>query len=221
MKGEEHFHDRPDAYEGLIARIVPDAPAFFGTLVSLVPGGKPTVLELGSGTGYVTEMVLRTSPAAMVTCIDMDPAMLAVARRKETLRGVSFLKGDFREVWPEGKFDLVLTSLCLHHLPDPDRAIVVRNISTALRPGGVFINGDVFRGVTPEEEERDCHLWRQAMAENCLPAREIEAMLAKRKRNIACLDTLPGYLQKMRDAGFTQITSPYSHSIYTIVAGTR
>lgn len=221
MKGEEHFHDRADAYEDLIIKIVPDAQSFFGAVVSSLPEGKVSVLELGSGTGYVTEMVLRASPTAAVTCIDMDPAMLAVARRKKTLQGVSYLEGDFREVWPEGKFDLVLTSLCLHHLPDPDRASIVRRISTALRPGGVFVNGDVFRGETPEDEERDCRLWEQAMTENGLSAGERDAMLAKRKRNVAYLDTRPGYLQKMKDAGFTQITCPYRHGIYAVVTGTR
>ncbi|MDD4253768.1 MAG: methyltransferase domain-containing protein [Methanofollis sp.] len=221
MKSEEHFHDRADAYEDLIVGIVPDARAFFGAAVSSVPGGEVSVLELGSGTGYVTEMVLRANPEAAVTCIDMDPAMLAVARRKEALRGVSFLEDDFRDIWPEGQFDIVLTSLCLHHLPDSDRAAVVRRIHTTLRPGGVFVNGDVFRGVTPEEEEADCRLWRQAMAENGLPVEEIEAMLARREKNTACPDTLPAYLQKMKDAGFTQITCPYRHSIYAVVAATR
>ncbi|WP_342678220.1 class I SAM-dependent methyltransferase [Methanofollis sp. UBA420] len=221
MKSEEHFHDCADAYDDLIVGIVPDAPAFFGTVVSSLPDGETSVLELGSGTGYVTEMVLRASTAASVTCIDMDPAMLAVARRKETLRGVSFLEGDFRDIWPEEQFDIVLTSLCLHHLSDQDRAAVVRRIHTTLRPGGIFVNGDVFRGVTSEEEERDCRLWQQAMAENGLPVEEIEAMLARREKNAACLNTLPGYLQKMKDAGFRQITCSYRHSIYAVVTCTR
>lgn len=221
MKGEEHFHDRPAAYEDLIVRIVPDARTFFGTVVSFVPGGKISVLELGSGTGYVTEMVLRASPTASVTCIDMDPAMLAVARQKEMLRGVSFLEGDFREVWPEEQFDLVLTSLCLHHLPDPDRTAVIGRIYKTLRPGGVFVNGDVFRGATPEEEEEDRRLWRHEMTENRLPAGEVEAMLAKRERNVFYQDTLPGYLQKMKEAGFKQVTYPYRHGIYAVVAGSR
>lgn len=221
MKGEEHFHDCPDAYENLIVRIVPDARTFFGTVASFVPGGKISVLELGSGTGYVTEMVLRASPTATITCIDMDHAMLAVAQKKEMLRGVSFLEGDFREVWPEEQFDIVLTSLCLHHLPDPDRAAVLKRIYKTVRPGGVFVNGDVFRGATPEEEEADRRLWRHEMTENGLPAGEVEAMLAKRAKNVSCQDTLPGYLQKMKDAGFEQIACPYRHGIYAVVAGTR
>jgi len=221
MKGEEHFHDRADAYEDLIARIVPDAPAFFGKVVSLVPGGRPAVLELGSGTGYVTETVLRKSPAATVTCIDMDRAMLDVAQRKQTLLGVSFIEGDFRKVWPPGQFDLVLTSLCLHHLPDADRAAVLRRIHRSLRPSGVFVNGDVFLGATPEEEETNCRLWSQAMAKNSLPDDEAAAMLARREKNAPCLDTLPGYLQKMKDAGFREIICTYRQSIYAVVAGTR
>lgn len=221
MTGKEHFHDRPDAYEDLIVGIVPDAQAFFGAVVSFVPGGEISVLELGSGTGYVTEMVLRANPAAAVTCIDMDPAMLAVARRKETLRGVSFLEGDIRDVWPDDRFDLVVTSLCLHHLPDPDRAAVVARVHETLRPGGVFVNGDVFKGATPEEEEENCRLWRLAMAETGLPADEAAAMLARREQNAAGLDTLPGYLQKMNAAGFGRIACPYRHSIYAIVAGDR
>lgn len=221
MKGEEHFHDRPDAYEDLIVRIVPDARTFFGTVVSFVPGGEISVLELGSGTGYVTEMILRADPEASVTCIDMDPAMLAVARKKDLLHKVSFLEGDFRTVWPEKQFDLVLTSLCLHHLPDQDRAAVIGRIHETLRPGGIFVNGDAFRGATQDEEEAVRRLWRDEMRENGLPAGEVESMLSKRERNTGYLDTLPGYLQKMKDAGFKQVVCPYRHGIYAVVAGTR
>lgn len=221
MKGEEHFHDRADDYERLIVAIVTDAPAFFGAVVSAVPEGTPAVLELGSGTGYVTEMVLRASPAATVTCVDMDDAMLAVARKKRALREVAFIEGDFTKVWPVGRFDLVLTSLCLHHLVDADRADVLGRIHRSLRPGGVFVNGDVFRGATPGEEEENCRLWLQDMTKNGLPEEEAAGMLARREKNASCLDTLPGYLKKMEDTGFENIACNYRHGIYAVVVGTR
>lgn len=221
MKGEEHFHEKADAYEDLIVEIVSDAPVFFGTVTSFVPEGEIDLLELGSGTGFVTEQILNVNPQARVTCIDMDPAMLAVARRKESLSSVTFLEGDFRNVWPEGQFDLVLTSLCLHHLPDDDRAMVLCHIYDTLRPGGRFINGDVFRPDERWEEEDLKNQWYHSMRANGLSTAEAESMLAKRERNYQFLDTLPHFREKMIRAGFERILCPYVNGIYSVFVGCR
>ncbi|QYZ78555.1 class I SAM-dependent methyltransferase [Methanofollis formosanus] len=221
MKGEEHFHEKADVYEDLIVRIVSDAPAFFGTIADFIPEGKIEVLELGSGTGFVTEQILSANPQAKVTCIDMDPAMLAVAQRKENLKTIAFLEGDFREVWPDGMFDLVLTSLCLHHLPDDDRAMILGHVHDALKPGGRFVNGDVFRPEEIWEEKILSARWYHSMQTNGLPAVEAESMLAKRERNYQFLDTFTHFREKMTRAGFERILCPYVDGIYAVFVGCR
>lgn len=209
MKAKEHFNDTADHYEEQIEKIIPYADHFFGIALDCIPPGNLSVLELGSGTGYVTERILRRNPGARVTCIDMTPEMLAVARGKPKLDGVSFIEGDFRDVWPDEQFDLVITTLCLHHLPDRDRATVIRRIHTTLNKGGRFINGDIFRPESEWEETLSRNRWRRYMVEHGLPAGDAEGMIETRQENFRYIDTLRGYRQKLSDAGFQRILCPY------------
>src|SRR6185312_2550575 len=52
-----------------------------GLLESLAPRGAH-VLDLGAGTGRSAEAVLRALPATSVTLVDLDAAMLNVARER-------------------------------------------------------------------------------------------------------------------------------------------
>lgn len=209
-KAREHFNDTADRYEERIEKIIPYAELFFGMSLDCMLDGSVSVLELGSGTGYVTEQVLRRNPEARVTCIDMTPEMLAVARSKPKLEDVTFLEGDFRDVWPDERFDVVITTLCLHHLPDADRATVIRRISATLNGGGRFINGDIFRPENEWEEALYRNRWRRYMVKHGLPITDAERMIEMRGKSYQYIDTLRGYRQKLADAGFRRIYSPYS-----------
>jgi tRNA (cmo5U34)-methyltransferase len=219
MKAEEHFNDTADRYEGLIVNIISNPALFFDSALDYIPDGKITVLELGSGTGYVTEQILEKNPDAEITCIDMTPEMLVIARKKSTLAGVAFLEGDFREVWPDGLFDVVITTLCLHHLPDADRAAIVRHIRTSLKTGGCFINGDVFRPEYAWEETIYRTRWGRYMTEHGLSGPEAEGMLAKREKSYGFIDTFEQYRQKLADAGFERILFPYHYDFYGVFIG--
>ncbi|KQC04982.1 MAG: hypothetical protein APR53_09260 [Methanoculleus sp. SDB] len=221
MKAEEHFNDTADRYEGLIVNIIPNPALFFDSALDCIPDGRITVLELGSGTGYVTEQILRKNPDAEITCIDMTPEMLSIARKKPTLAGVAFLEGDFRDVWPDGQFDVVITTLCLHHLPDADRATIVRRIHTSLNNGGRFINGDVFKPDHAWEEAIYSTRWGRYMTDHGLSEPEAEGMLAKREKSYGFIDTFEQYRQKLIDAGFGRIFFPYHYDFYGVFIAFR
>lgn len=49
-------------------------------MVEAVAGPEPRVLDLACGTGSITDRLLRRFPAATSTGVDLDPALLAIAR---------------------------------------------------------------------------------------------------------------------------------------------
>ncbi len=218
-KGREHFNGIENEYERMIVQIVPSFRDFFGSVLSLIPGGPVRVLELGSGTGFVTAMLRAQNNEAEITCIDLSPGMLEVAKKKPELSGVEFITGDFRESWGTGGYDVVLTTLCLHHLPDEDRAHVLKKISHSLNDGGIFINGDVFAAESEKEELLNMAWWHNAMLQNGFSDDEADAMIQKRTDNAAYLDTVSGYAEKLEAAGFGKIINPYKNRIYSTFAG--
>ena len=88
---------------------------------------------------------LRTRPfdAARVTAIDVDPAMVAKARRRLTAYGhrVSVNSGDVTDIGhPNESFDVVFNFAVLHHVPDWKAA--VDDIARVLVVGGIFFSQD-------------------------------------------------------------------------------
>ncbi len=197
-------------YEWLVARIVPQAEAFFDTCVSFVPQGGISVLELGCGTGYATERMLRRNPRARVTGLDLSEEMLAAAQAKAKLKRVRWVHGDIRGAWPDGRWEVVFTTLCLHHLTRPERGRVLERAREALRRGGCLINGDIFKPETRWEEALLRQRWAASLRAQGLSPAQAAEMIAKRRANMGCFDTLAEHRAMLEEAGFGRAICPWT-----------
>lgn len=119
-------------------------------LARIQPGDR--VLEVGCGTGDVA--IAACAPAGLrgsVSGIDASPEMIAVARAKAARAGLTI---DFRVepiealTHPDATFDIVLSSLMMHHLPDDLKRLGLAEIARVLKPGGRLLIVDVKRPST-------------------------------------------------------------------------
>lgn len=94
-----------------------------------------TVLDLGVGSGYVISKMALVNPHIHFTGLDLSDAMLEVAHKqieKDKLKNVTLLKADITKLEElNKKFDGVMSTLALHHLPDV--ASLHRTISQSLK----------------------------------------------------------------------------------------
>ncbi|HEX2779641.1 MAG TPA: methyltransferase domain-containing protein [Gemmatimonadaceae bacterium] len=116
-------------------------------LARLAPG--ESVLDIGCGTGTLAIAAKgRVGDAGIVRGIDASPEMIARARKKAAKAGVDVV---FETAvaeslpFPERKFDVVLSTLMLHHLPRAVRAECAREVRRVLKPGGRILAVDFGR----------------------------------------------------------------------------
>ncbi len=145
---------RPD--EGLIVGIpavydrlaswflAPFHAAVADAVVAAVPAGA-AILDVGCGPGHLlARLAARGRPA---TGVDVDPGMVARARARLG-DGADVHVGDAAALpVPDAAFDLVVSTLAMHHWPDP--AAGLAEIARVLRPDGRAIVWDLAPGVLP------------------------------------------------------------------------
>src|SRR5438105_3071851 len=102
--------------------------------------GNETVLDLGCGTGRLTEFLLRRLPHGEVIAVDRSANMLQAARdhlEPEFGGRVSYRQASLDELDLHQVADLAFSNAALHWVTDHAR--LLRAIFAALRPGGWFV----------------------------------------------------------------------------------
>jgi SAM-dependent methyltransferase len=138
--------ERPigDAYRGLYIDL--------NDFAALILQWKPTaerILEVGCGEGAVTQRLAVAYPRASITAIDISPR---VGRMYAGPRGrVAFVQctAEQAAAAEPHRYDLVVLSDVVHHVPQAARQSLLESIGTALAPGGSFIFKDWEKNRTP------------------------------------------------------------------------
>src|ERR1700690_920884 len=113
-------------------------------LAQVKPGDK--VLDVGCGTGNLT-LTAKTSAGASgaVYGIDASPEMIEVAQKKaiQARSDVVFDIGFIEKLsFPDATFDVGVSRLVIHHLPDDLKGKAFSEIFRVLKPGGHFLVAD-------------------------------------------------------------------------------
>jgi len=162
VNDHKHSHESPAKTKGFLIRW----GALYDTVVNLLTLGqtkrlrtmtidqamlKPgeQLLDVGCGTGGVTipakERIGKDGPVAG---IDPSPEMIAVARKKAERAGldIDFRIGVIESLpYPDASFDVVTSSLMMHHLPYDVQQKGLAEVYRVLKPGGRLLIADAMR----------------------------------------------------------------------------
>lgn len=130
---------------------MPDREERFRVMLDMVEalvGPEPRVLDLACGTGSITDRLFRRFPKSTSTGVDLDPALLTIARGHfEGDERVTFVTADLKDPdWvtklPYDSYDAVLTATALHWLRSGPLTALYGQVAGVVRDGGVFMNAD-------------------------------------------------------------------------------
>lgn len=201
-------------------RLVPGYDQFYGAVVDVLSlSGQPPrrVLDLGAGTGLLSEQLVAAFPNISVELLDGSMPMLDEARARLDDGVAALHLADLADPLPEGPFDAIVSALAIHHLQDADKRRLLSRACAALAPGGVFVNAEQVAGPTCALTvgynsiwERDCR---------ALGATEQELDGAReRMRHDRCVD-VETQLAWMRQAGFAAADCVYKSWRFAVLAG--
>jgi ubiquinone/menaquinone biosynthesis C-methylase UbiE len=81
-------------------------------------------LDVGCGTGILTDALLDLLDATSVTGIDSSVGLIAAASRSRAAQRAQFQKADAMELpFPDRSFDSTVSALVINFIPDPSRAL--------------------------------------------------------------------------------------------------
>jgi len=173
-----HFEEEASKYDQIILKLISYYNEMISALIAAIPfeaSANIKVIDLGCGTGSIANKVKETFSNAQVTCVDLAENMIEMAKTKLSLYSdVRYQVSDFYRFDFSDSYDVVISSLALHHLiNDEDKQGFYSRIYKALSPGGIFYNADVVLASNSHLQDAYIRQWKEFMAKS-VSKQEIE-----------------------------------------------
>lgn len=216
------FDAGAENYDWQRRHLIPCFDDFYGMALSLVETDAPSprILDVGAGTGLFAGLVLQKYPDAQLTLIDYSEKMLDGARQRfgEAAR-VQYIVADYTAHPFTETYDVIISSLSIHHLPHEEKRKLFAALYRALRPGGIFVNADQVRGTTAETDAYYKRRWLEAVRASGLPEHLIQASVERRKHDINA--SVEEQIRWMEEAGFCDVDCLYKNLEFAVFCGKK
>ena len=218
------FDGAAAVYDRARRQLVPRFDDFYGAAVGAIPYGREDdirVLDLGAGTGLLSDKIARAFPRARITLTDVSSEMLGAARRRFAGEPGRFELRlmDYAEEPLSGEYDAVVSALSVHHLDGDEKRELFRKVYGILRDEGVFVNADRVLGETPEREARYREAWLRRVRERGVSEGDLSAALVRMREDKS--STLDEQRVWLEEAGFRGVGCWYKDYGFAVYGGRK
>lgn len=216
------FDAGAENYDWQRRHLIPCFDDFYGMALSLVhtDAPSPRILDVGAGTGLFASLVLQKYPDARMTLIDFSEKMLNGARQRfGQAPHVQYIVADYSTYPFTETYDVIISSLSIHHLPHQEKRKLFATLYRALRPGGIFVNADQVRGRSPATDAYYKQRWLEAVQKSGLPEHLIQASVERRKHDINA--SAEEQIRWMEEAGFSDVDCMYKNLEFAVFYGKK
>ncbi|MGZ7136433.1 MAG: class I SAM-dependent methyltransferase, partial [Methanobacterium sp.] len=140
---KEKFDENAEHYDRIRKLIIPCFDDLYNITKDLAYSKKqsPNILDLGAGTGLLTQYLFERYPYSKFTLIDLSEEMLKLAKKR--FKGNNHFKyvlEDYLNYDYNDSYDIIVSSLSIHHLKDEDKKKMYKRIYKILNNDGIFLN---------------------------------------------------------------------------------
>lgn len=203
-------------YDNYRKQAIPNMQIFYNTAIELTKEYEnPKTLDLGAGTGILSELLLKRHPESNIALLDMSDKMLNIAKDKfKNNQNIEYIEADYLE-HEFSKYDIIISSLSIHHLTNSDKNKLYEKIYDALEYNGTFINADLSLGSTDTVEESFKNKDQTHLEKQLIP--EEEKIILTDRRKLDKPDTIENTIKNLKDIGFNEVEIYYKYFRYYVV----
>ena len=221
-----HLGVRAADYDQAIRRWIPGYEEMIANVVAVLDEAlpaEPQVVDLGAGTGALSEAILAAIPRARVRLVDIDPTMLDAAKVRLARFGdraeVACTSFDRAFAGASRTCDAVVACLALHHVAARDaKQALYATIHGALRAGGVLLSADATVHEDGAEHDLMYRAWAARMGDHGIGPGAADALFAQWSLEDR-YDPLTAELAMLAAAGFARPDCFWKRGAMTVFGG--
>ena len=221
---KDHFEEEAEEFDELIRTLIPFYEDMINSLVLSLPFHRKEeikILDLGCGTGTISQEVKKRFPNASITCVDLAENMIKMAKTKLSIYpDVEFVRADFRDLDFKGEYNAVISSLALHHLQPEEQKSFYCRVKEFLKEGGVFYNADNILGSTTHLNQVYMDKWVEFMLKSHTQE-DIDTIWLPRYREEDFPSPLRSHIHWLEEAGFRDVDVVWKCYMFGVYGGKK
>lgn len=209
------FNQKAKEYDSERRALIPCFDDFYRVAVDCIDfkGDNPKVLDLGAGTGILSQFLLEKYPNAEIVLIDLAEKMLKEAEKRfEGNDNISFICDDYITHEFNTKFDIIISSLSIHHLTGTEKKVLIEKYYDLLNDGGNFVNADQVLNPNKSVE----YYFKSKLDEHTGEISEKAYGEAKIRRTYDKPSSVDFQLECLKNAGFDHVGIPYKYYVFAV-----
>ena len=222
---KEHFEAEAHEFDNIIVKIIPYYDQMIQALIDSIQFdtfNKIRIIDLGCGTGTIAKRLADKFPNSKIVCLDIASKMIEIAKYKlQDHNNTEFIVGDFSKIDFHEQFDVVVSSLALHHIQtDNEKKEFYSKIYTILTNSGQFINADVVLATTDYQQAINMSRWIDYMNKS-VPMEEILNKWIPGHKTEDRPSKLMDQLKWLEDIGFKNIDVLWKYYNFSVYGGMK
>lgn len=224
-KIKQNFEADAKEYDDNIIKLIPFYPQMLDALIGSISYNndyKIRILDLGCGTGTISKRISEKYPNSDITCVDIASNMIEIAKFKLQNHPLKRFKiGDFSNISFNAKYDVVVSSLALHHLVDDNqKRDFYSTIYNILNDGGQFFNADIVLGSSTHLQTQNIDKWVEFMKQS-VSEEEVKNKWISRYHEEDKPAKLINQLEWLQEIGFVDVDVVWKYYNFAVYGGSK
>lgn len=220
------YENEAEKFDYVIPLLIPYYNQIYDILIDSIPfqeNDEIEILDIGCGTGTLAKILKEKFPNSHVTCLDFSKNMIKIARIKLSnyKNDIDFLVGDFSKFDLSKKYDVIVSSFALHHIPSDNQKIqLYKDVFHNLNTNGVFLNADLVLGSNKHIKNLNSKKWKEHITRYFNEIEVLNELLPKYQADDNP-SVLFSHLKWLENAGFKEVETIWKYYNFAIYGGRK